>query len=177
MRKEELHVLLVNGRDEPMGTMEKMAAHEQGLLHRAFSVFLFDAEGRMLLQRRAVTKYHGGGLWSNACCSHPYPDEPVPDAARRRLREELGIEASIEPIFAFTYRAEVENGLTEHEFDHVFAGIYAGPLALNPEEVAECRYVALPELRAEVAAAPGRFTAWFKMVLPRLEEWWQKRSP
>src|SRR6187200_1451519 len=112
-------VILVTALDEEIGVMEKMEAHQKGLLHRAFSVFIFDREGKMLLQQRAAQKYHGGLLWTNACCSHPYPHEDVKDAAKRRLAEELGFSIELKKIFAFTYKAEVENDLIEHEYDHV----------------------------------------------------------
>jgi isopentenyl-diphosphate Delta-isomerase len=167
-------VILVNGQDEATGIMEKMEAHRLGLLHRAFSVFIFDAGGRMLLQQRAETKYHGGLLWTNACCSHPFPGEDVADAARRRLEEELGMTTPLEKIFSFTYRAEVENGLVEHEFDHVFAGRYEGPMRPDPAEVADWRYVTLPELAQELQERPEAFTAWFRIAFPRVADWWQK---
>ena len=128
-------VILVNERDEALGVMEKMEAHRKGALHRAFSVFIFDSRGRMLLQQRASEKYHGGLLWTNACCSHPYPGEEVERAAERRLNEELGFTAPIHKIFSFTYRALVENDLTEHEFDHVFAGQYEGEITANPSPI------------------------------------------
>jgi isopentenyl-diphosphate delta-isomerase len=168
-------VILVNERDEPLGLMEKMEAHEKGLLHRAFSVFLFDRSGRMLLQQRAATKYHGAGLWTNACCSHPFPDEPVDKAAHRRLKEELGIEPEVFPVFSFIYRAEVENGLIEHEFDHVFAGEWEGDLKPDPEEVAACTFVTMKELKEQMAKAPESFTTWFRIAFPRIEEWWRGR--
>src|SRR5690348_1838378 len=120
MRQEE--VILVNERDEPTGSMEKMEAHRKALLHRAFSIFILSTGGEMLLQQRARSKYHSAGLWTNACCSHPRPGEDVHDAALRRLSEELGFTTSLEKIFDFIYRSEFENGLTEHEFDHVFVG-------------------------------------------------------
>lgn len=168
-------VLLVNENDEPQGTMEKMEAHQKGLLHRAFSVFVFDRSGRMLLQQRALGKYHGGGLWTNTCCSHPYPDEAVADAATRRLQEELGFTTQLQPVFAFTYRADVENGLIEHEFDHVFAGEYEGPMNLNPEEVAACRYLEMEEIENMLGAQPESFTAWFRIAFPRVKAWWQEQ--
>ena len=108
--------------------MEKMEAHKKGLLHRAFSVFIFNGKGEMLLQQRALNKYHSGGLWTNACCSHPMPGEKTEDAADRRLKEELGFETPLEKIFDFVYKAEFDNGLTEYEFDHVFAGEYEGEI-------------------------------------------------
>jgi isopentenyl-diphosphate delta-isomerase len=176
MQAEEPQVVLVTGADEPIGTIGKLEAHERGLLHRALSVFLFDPQGRMLLQQRAASKYHGGGLWSNTCCSHPLPGEAPQDAARRRLREELGIDTAIEPVFSFVYRAEVENGLIEHEFDHVFAGTWDGPLALNPEEVAACRYVTAKELEAELKEHPEHFTQWFRMIYDKVCRVWEKKG-
>src|SRR5258705_9255778 len=127
--KEE--VILVNENDEQVGVMEKMEAHQKGLLHRAFSVFIFNEKGQMLLQQRAATKYHSGGKWSNACCSHPRPGEELEAAAKRRLREELGIGTTLKKIFEFSYKVEFENGLTENELDHVFAGQYGGKINLN----------------------------------------------
>ena len=119
-------VILVNEKDQPIGLMDKMEAHQKGILHRAFSVFLFDKKGRMLLQQRAKEKYHGALLWTNACCSHPFENEKIEDAAQRRMREELGVTTPLEKIFCFTYHAAVENELIEHEYDHVFAGEYEG---------------------------------------------------
>ncbi|WP_460571805.1 isopentenyl-diphosphate Delta-isomerase [Flaviaesturariibacter terrae] len=169
----EPQVVLVNERDEPLGTAGKMDAHERGLLHRAFSVFLFDSAGRMLLQQRAAGKYHGGGLWSNACCSHPLPGEVPGAAAQRRLREELGITVPVQAAFSFTYRAEVENGLIEHEFDHVFTGLYEGIFSLNPDEVAAVRYVSMSELEQELRDNPERFTQWFRLIYERVHQVWR----
>lgn len=169
------HVILVNERDEPQGTMEKLEAHQKGLLHRAFSVFIFDSEGRMLLQQRAAGKYHGALLWSNACCSHPLPGEEVGDAAVRRLQEELGFTVPVEKILHFTYRAEVENGLVEYEFDHVFAGGFSGPVAPNEAEVADYRYQPVPAIKEALQTTPEQFTAWFRIVFPRIEEWWARQ--
>lgn len=168
-------VLLVNESDEPVGTAEKMEAHRKGLLHRAFSVFIFDHEGRMLLQQRAAQKYHGGLLWTNACCSHPYPDEAVADAAVRRLQEELGFSTTLKKIFHFTYRAEVENGLIEHEYDHVFAGEHEGSINPNAAEVAAYAYKDMEALKAAIADYPQKFTSWFKIAFPRVEQWWEQQ--
>src|SRR5690348_5807899 len=117
-------VVLVNEEDQEVGTMEKMEAHRRGVLHRAFSVFIFNKQGEMLLQQRAQEKYHSGGLWTNACCSHPRPGEEVSEGAGRRLVEELGFETELQPVFNFVYKANFENGLIEHEFDHVYFGTY-----------------------------------------------------
>lgn len=172
---QELKVILVNEIDEPIGAMDKMEAHQKGLLHRAFSVFIFDAKGRMLLQQRAEEKYHGAGLWTNACCSHPLPGETTEDAAKRRLEEELGFVTSLKEIFAFTYRADVENGLIEHEYDHVFAGEYEGPIDANKTEVAAYYYEDIKELKLAMQIRPQKFTSWFKIAFPRMEQWWWER--
>jgi isopentenyl-diphosphate delta-isomerase len=163
-------LVLVDENDRPLGTAEKLAAHQRGgALHRAFSVFLFDAAGRMLLQRRAAGKYHFGGLWTNACCSHPRPAEAVADAARRRVREELGIDVPLDHAFGFVYRAEdPASGLTEHEYDHVFVGRFDGEAVPDPAEVAALRWVEPAELLRDVEAAPGQYTPWFKIVLERV---------
>lgn len=174
---KEQEVILVNESDEAIGTMEKIEAHQKGLLHRAFSVFIFDNEGKMLLQQRSQEKYHGGLLWTNACCSHPYPEEEVHEAAQRRLQEELGFSASLQKIFSFTYRANVENNLVEHEFDHVFAGKYEGIIDANPHEVADHKYVKMETIRQEIDQHPNHFTSWFKIAFPHIEEWWKKQHP
>jgi isopentenyl-diphosphate Delta-isomerase len=167
-------VILVTAQDEEVGVMEKMEAHQKGLLHRAFSVFIFDREGRMLLQQRAAQKYHGGLLWTNACCSHPYPNEDVKDAAERRLQEELGFSIELKKIFSFTYRAEVENNLVEHEYDHVFAGEYQGKITPDREEVAEHAYFGMEEIAKMLKEKPANFTTWFRIAFPQIESWWKK---
>lgn len=151
--------------------MDKMEAHRQGLLHRAFSIFIFNGDGEMLLQRRAERKYHSGGLWTNACCSHPAPGEETHAAAQRRLNEEMGFNAPLIKAFDFTYRAGFDNGLTEHEFDHVYLGVYNGMVQPNPEEVAEYSYITMEDLRQEMSDRPETFTAWFHIAFPLLEKW------
>jgi isopentenyl-diphosphate Delta-isomerase len=173
MEKQE--VILVDEQDQVLGTMEKMEAHRQGVLHRAFSVFVFDSKGRMLLQQRAAHKYHGGLLWSNACCSHPYPEEDTLYAAHRRLGEELGFNTALTEIFSFTYKAEVENGLIEHEFDHVFAGEYSGTVIPNAAEVANYCFSPMADIKAALQDRPGKFTSWFRIVFPQVEAWWQQQ--
>jgi isopentenyl-diphosphate Delta-isomerase len=158
-------VILVDEFDNELGHMEKMEAHEKALLHRAFSVFVFNAKNEMLLHQRAVTKYHSGGLWTNACCSHPREGESTEQAARRRLHEEMGFDCEIEEQFAFIYKAELDQGLTEHEFDHVFTGTYEGEINPNPEEVQSYRYVSLQLLQKELNEYPAHFTEWFKIAI------------
>lgn len=161
-------VILVNESDHQIGVMEKMEAHEKAILHRAFSVFLFNSLGEMMLQRRALTKYHSAGLWTNACCSHPRPGETALEAAQRRTKEELGIQPQIQHIFSFMYKASFDNGLTEHEFDHVFIGQWNDDVHLNPEEVAEIRYLTIEEIRSDMQQNPDHYTAWFKIAFDQV---------
>jgi isopentenyl-diphosphate delta-isomerase len=172
---QEQQVILVTPQDEAIGVMEKMEAHQKGLLHRAFSVFIFDKQGRMLLQQRAPQKYHGAHLWTNACCSHPMWNEPVEEAAHRRLQEEMGFTTPLQKIFAFTYKANVENNLVEHEYDHVFAGEYDGQVNVNPEEVSDYAYYDLKELKLLLQEKPESFTTWFRIAFPQIEAWWKAR--
>jgi isopentenyl-diphosphate Delta-isomerase len=167
----EKEVVLVNERDESLGTMEKMEAHRKGILHRAFSVFIFNSKGEMLLQQRASGKYHSGGLWTNACCSHPATGENVADAAARRLMEEMGFSVSLKKIFDFIYRSEMANGLTEHEFDHVFAGYYDGVITPDKNEVKDYCYKSLESIKQNLQTHPHQFTAWFHIAFPRVEKW------
>ena len=169
-------VILVNEADEAIGSMEKMEAHEQALLHRAFSVFLFNRKGEMLLQKRAATKYHSPSLWTNACCSHPIPGEETKDAALRRLEEELGFTTAINKAFHFTYKAVFDNGLTEHEFDHVFVGEYEGNMQLNADEVSEVCYKSMSDIKSDIEHKAGDYTEWFKIAFPLLEEWLQQNK-
>ena len=168
-------VILVSEHDDMVGIMDKMEAHRQGLLHRAFSIFIFNNKGEMLLQQRALNKYHSGGLWTNACCSHPMPGEKTEDAAIRRLNEELGFETPLEKIFDFVYKAEFDNGLTEHEFDHVFTGGYEGEIKADPGEVSDYCYKEISEIKNTLQTHPQKFTAWFHLAFPRIEEWWATR--
>jgi isopentenyl-diphosphate Delta-isomerase len=169
----EQYVVLVNEKDEAQGTIEKMEAHVKGLLHRAFSVFVFNTKDELLLQRRALTKYHSGGLWTNTCCSHPRPNEDVFSAAHRRLQEELGFDCVLEKAFSFVYYAALDNGLIEHEFDHVFIGISEEKCLMNKEEVEEIAYKSMATLKDEIKSQPEQFTEWFKIALPKLEAYLQ----
>jgi len=164
-------VVLVNEKDEAVGTMEKMAAHEQAILHRAFSVFVFNNGGDILMHQRAHSKYHSGGLWTNTCCSHPRPGEEVVAAATRRLQEEMGFTTNLTKAFDFTYKAAFDNGLTEHEFDHVIIGQYDGVVNFNPNEVAAFAFMPVHELEQQILETPERFTAWFHIAYPKLKAW------
>lgn len=164
-------VILVNEQDEPVGSMEKMEVHRKALLHRAFSVFIVNRKGDMLLQQRARKKYHSPGLWTNACCSHPRPGEITRDAAARRLSEELGFTTELSKIFAFTYRSEFENGLTEFEYDHVFFGVYDGPIAADPNEVNDYCFKTMAEIQANLGSNPLHYTVWFLQAFPLVQKW------
>lgn len=168
-------VLLVDENDEVLGVMEKMEAHQKALLHRAFSVFVFNSKGEMLLQQRAAHKYHSPGLWTNACCSHPQPGEETAAAAIRRLQEEMGFVIPVQKVFDFVYKAAFDNGLTEYEFDHVFAGEYEGPVLFNADEVQDICYKAMPEISNSLQTHPQKYTAWFHLAFPRVEKWWNER--
>ena len=171
----EQQVILVNTEDEMTGTAGKMEVHREGLLHRAFSVFIFNSKGEMLLQQRAINKYHSGGLWTNACCSHPNPGEQTEVAATRRLREEMGFETELEKVFDFVYKAEFENGLIEHEFDHVFTGEYDGVIDYSREEVMDYTWRSMQEIHKSIENDPSQYTAWFRLAFPMIEKWWSKQ--
>jgi isopentenyl-diphosphate Delta-isomerase len=161
-------VVLVNEADEVIGTGDKYDVHVAGVLHRAISVFVFDTRGRMLLQRRAVGKYHSGGLWSNTCCSHPRPAEPVAGAAHRRLLEEMGFSCPLWEAFAFTYRADVGGGLIEHEYDRVFVGSFDGDPAPDPREADDWRWLDPAMVARELHQRPRLFTTWFHLAFDEL---------
>ncbi|KMQ67474.1 isopentenyl-diphosphate delta-isomerase [Chryseobacterium sp. FH2] len=161
----EEFVVLVNPQDEILGLMEKQQAHINGLLHRAFSVFLFNNKGEMLLQKRANEKYHSPLKWTNAVCSHPKTGETYIEGAKRRIKEELGIETELSEKFNFIYKADVGGGLWEHELDHVFVGNYEGHFNLNKDEVEEIKYISMEDLDKEISETPENFTEWFKIIL------------
>lgn len=163
------HVVLVDRADRPIGAAEKLLAHRRGLLHRAISVFVFDSAGRMLIQRRALGKYHSAGLWSNTACSHPRPGEPAAAAAVRRLREEMGLTCPVEHAFSFIYRVDLGDGLTEHEYDRVFLGQCDARPDPDPEEVLDWRFLQPAAIRREMATRPDRFTYWFRIAFTMLE--------
>lgn len=159
-------VILVDTNDVPIGTMEKLEAHEKGLLHRAFSILLFNPKGEILLQKRAASKYHSGGLWTNTCCSHPLPEESMEKALHRKLFQEMGIrDVELDFAYKFIYKTELEKGLIEHECDYVFIGQFDGVPVTNPNEVEDWKYQDLPSLRSDIQRNPENYTAWFKLIL------------
>ena len=169
-------LILVDEHDVPLGTVEKMEAHEKALLHRAFSVFIFNSKGEMLLQQRAISKYHSGGLWTNACCSHPYFGEDTLAAAEKRLQEEMGFTTPLTKAFEFVYKAPFDNGLTEHEYDHVFTGTYNGAIVPDTNEVADYCFKSVHEIKALLQQHPEQYTVWFKIAFPKMEEYLAQNS-
>ncbi len=158
-------IVLVDAQDVPQGVAPKIEVHRRGLKHRAISVLVRNRAGEMLVHRRNTAKYHSGGLWTNACCSHPRPDEPVADAAHRRLAEEMGIRCTVEPLFTARYRAAVSNGYIEDEVVHVFGATYEGPIAPDPAEVAEWKWIAVEDLSDDLVRRPELYTIWFRHYL------------
>jgi len=163
-------VILVDEHDNEIGSMEKIEAHEKALLHRAFSIFVFNDSGQMMIQQRALSKYHSPGLWTNTCCSHPRPGESLDDATSRRIIEEMGFSCDMREVFSFIYNAPFDHGLTEHELDHVFMGIYNDSPEINPEEVADWKWIEVDELLSDVQLNPQDFTVWFKIALAEMEK-------
>lgn len=176
MKNDLNSVVLVDSNDRMLATMDKMEAHELGLLHRAFSVFIFNSDGEMLIHQRALSKYHCGGLWTNACCSHPFQNETPLIAAKRRMQEELGFSCEITKLFDFIYKAKLDNNLTEHEFDHVFLGIYEGPISPNANEVEDYKYVNVNELKIDMLVYPEKYTPWFKIAATKVLELVEERG-
>ena len=162
---EEL-LILVDENDNEVGVIDKWSAHKSGALHRAFSVFVFNTNGELLLQQRADEKYHSAGLWSNTCCSHPYKGEKILEAINRRLQEEMGMSCETKFMFSFIYKATLENGLSEHEFDHVYFGTTDMQPSAEPTEVKDWKYISLQDLAMDVEKNPGVYLAWLKICLP-----------
>jgi len=160
----EEQVILVNEKDEPIGLMNKMEAHEKALLHRAFSVFVFNDQGELLLQQRAAEKYHSPLLWANTCCSHQRDGESNIEAGKRRLEEEMGFVCTLKETFSFIYKAPFDNGLTEHELDHVMIGTYNDKPKINPDEVAAYKWMSLQDIKSDINLEPEIYTEWFKII-------------
>jgi isopentenyl-diphosphate delta-isomerase len=166
----EENVILVNEKDQKLGTMPKIEAHEKGVLHRAFSVFIINNKQELLLQQRAFSKYHSPGLWTNTCCSHQREGETSIDAGRRRLKEEMGIDVSIKYLFSFIYKTEFDNGLTEHELDHVMVGSFEKSPEINALEVSSWKWESLDFLEVDLKFNPEKYTIWFKIIFERFYE-------
>ena len=160
----EEKVILVDKNDNQVGLMPKLEAHEKGVLHRAFSIFIFNSNYELLLQKRASSKYHSGGLWTNTCCSHPREGEDILDAANRRLDEEMGIKTSLRKVYDFIYKAELDNQLTEHEFDHVFYGVCENDPILNKDEAEDFKWVDMETLNNDIIKNEDNYTVWFKIA-------------
>ena len=165
MKKE--NVVLVDRNDNPMGLMPKLEAHEKGVLHRAFSVFILNQKGQLMLQRRALDKYHSPGLWTNTCCSHPRESESNIEAGLRRLKEEMGFTTPLKPMFSFIYKSKFDNGLIEYEFDHVLLGYYDKQPFINTIEVSDWKWMSLDKIILEIKNKPEDFTVWFKIIFER----------
>ncbi len=162
------YVILVDEQDNDIGVMEKLKAHQEGLLHRAFSVFVFNDKDELLLQQRALSKYHSGGLWTNTCCSHPRPNETIKDAANRRLFEEMGMSCDLKIKTNFIYKAHFENGLIEHELDYVLIGSTSQNPNLNKEEVENFKWMSISDIKNDISHNPNLYTAWFKIALEKV---------
>lgn len=164
------HVILVDKEDNPIGLMEKIEAHEKALLHRAFSVFIFNDKGELMLQQRAASKYHSPLLWTNTCCSHQREGESNVEAGKRRLQEEMGFTADLKEVFSFIYKAPFDNGLTEHELDHVMIGSYNDAPNLNKEEAESYKWMTLQNVKKDIEEQPEKYTAWFKIIFNKSYE-------
>lgn len=164
---EEEQVVLVNEKDEKIGLMGKYEAHQKALLHRAFSVFIFNDKNELMLQQRALDKYHSPGLWANTCCSHQRDGESSINAGKRRLMEEMGFSADLKETASFIYKAPFDNGLTEHELDHILVGQFTGNPNINPQEVADWKWMPLEDVKADIAENPNLYTEWFKIIFDK----------
>lgn len=164
----EERVILVDELDNEIGTMEKLEAHRKGVLHRAFSICLFNEKGEMMIQKRSALKYHSPGLWTNACCSHPRYGEDLIDAANRRLAEEMGIQCKLEKAFSFLYKTRLDKGMIEHELDHVLIGKFNKQANINTEEVEDWKYLKPEDILKEMKAYPDQWTEWFKIIMPKI---------
>jgi len=163
-------VILIDEKDNQIGVEEKLKAHTDNRFHRAFSIFVFNSKGELMLQKRAKTKYHSGGLWSNTCCSHPRPDKDITEEAKIRLKEEMGIDCELKEAFSTSYKVKVDSqigDLVEHEFDHIFIGFFEGEAKLNPEEAEDWKWIDPEELKKDLEENPEKYTPWFKLILDR----------
>jgi len=170
----EQKVILVDKNDKEIGIEEKIKAHQEGKLHRAFSVAVFNSESKLLLQKRAEGKYHSGGLWTNTCCSHPAPGEGTEEAAHRRLKEEMGFDCPLREAFSFIYKHKFDNGLTEYEFDHIFIGTFDHAPAPNPKEVSDWKWIDPEKLKQDIQKKPDQYTYWFKICVDKIISFYKK---
>lgn len=168
MEKEK--IILVNKNNRKIGEEGKIKAHKEGKLHRAFSIFVFNSKGELLIQQRSTLKYHCGGIWANTCCSHPRPGETYAKAIHRRLKEEMGFDCKLKRLFCFIYRVKFENGLTENEHDSVFIGDFSGEPEPNLEEVANYKWISIRNLKKDLKRNPNKYAVWFKMALDKMED-------
>jgi isopentenyl-diphosphate delta-isomerase len=166
----EEQIILVDQNDAQVGAMGKLATHEKGLLHRGFSIIVKNDKGEIMLQKRARGKYHSGGLWTNTCCGHPKDTEDLTSAVHRRLKEEMGFDCKLKEILTFIYEVNLDKGLKENEFLHVFLGKYNNAPALNPEEADDWKWITMEDLKADIAKNPDKYTYWFKISLKKVEE-------
>lgn len=167
-------IIQVNESDEEIGTIEKLEAHQKGVLHRAFSIFIFNSKKELLIQKRAKNKYHSGGLWTNTCCSHPHPQEPIEKTLESKLMQEMGIKATFSHQFHFIYRCEFENQLIEHELDHVYFGFTDDKPQPNPEEAEDWKYVNMDDLKMDINSKPNDYTVWLQICFERVYELWKE---
>ncbi len=172
---ENEQIILVDEADNEIGFCEKLEAHQKGVLHRAFSVFIFNSNHELLLQKRAETKYHSGGLWTNTCCSHPLKGENTEEAVYRRLKEEMGITSQVGLAFSFIYKADMGNGLIEHELDHVYFGFSDDLPVLNHNEASDYKYISAETLKEELINHPDQFTAWLKICFSQVDLRWPRK--
>lgn len=165
-------VILVDEFDNVVGAMDKLEAHHKGVLHRAFSIMIFNSKGELLLQKRSTHKYHSGGLWTNSCCSHPKPNESTAEAASTRLKYEMGIDLQPDFVYKFLYKSQLDNNLIEHEMDHVFTGVFNGMPVINMDEVEDWKFVGIEDLRADIERHPQKYTVWFRLIMnhPHLKQ-------
>lgn len=169
MSEKEM-ILLVDENDNEVGYGEKHEVHKKGIFHRAFSIFIFNSQKQLLMQKRESNKYHSPGLWTNTCCSHQRQNELLSEAIHRRLKEEMGFDCQLKEVFTFSYRVEFKPGLIENEFDHVFVGYYEGEITPEPSEVEDYKWMSLEEIKKDMEQNPDKYTYWFKICFPKVEE-------
>lgn len=163
-------ILLVDENDKEAGYGEKHEVHKKGIFHRAFSIFIFNSQKQLLLQKRESNKYHSPGLWTNSCCSHQRQNELLSEAIHRRLKEEMGFDCELKEVFTFSYRVEFNPELIENEFDHVFVGYYDGEVTPEPYEVEDYKWMTLEEIKKDMEKNPDMYTYWFKICFPKIGE-------